>query len=683
MDGALKRWIELYSLTYQDPLSSLKKLRVGIDAMQWLRSLNFGKKAPLQPGMGGVPFTLEETLDQELEKFRKAEIEPVFVFDGIRYNTKVSSSLARVAEKREEEWKNYETIKNRKLELKSDVTNAPEFVTRVFGYLINKDIQAICAPYQSWSQLVYLAQEGLVQAIYTSYMALTVPLKHHVKLLVDIDFKNHEITWISQQNVLSFFKCDHDNFLEGIVICNGQRRFSLTDILLHFSSHRLQSVYGESWPEHQSRVRDEIQSLKKQVILNKYCQVALLSRTRIYRDSMMKTYGFRFPNDIYYLLLQGVVSKYMLNILASGNLVESSPLAPTGEYASLAQKLLRSRIDALQIASETFHAEFKRDITVKTWWNQNPTSYSFRDFDTSMPWFIAPDDMKTTLSRARKLDRNRDALNIDLGTIVTYKPSLSFKPNHIIRNQDELYASILLQVLFYFGYYEQYSRKSQRRPSVRPTQWFHALKQPQDPEFAEQRFLVLELIHHNLFSLTPWTLFHKNEPIEESEIEPLILSRIFSLIPAKTKSREWEEHVDFDTMAFNTMIRKVQQTSRSLVEAMLVSRIRSNVLRVPWHVLPAFSYALPFHRTSSTALGIILKTALTRPQEIDSVDALARLFPSCEDIRHDMRRGYRFWKQILSMVKSLNHKDRNYDSLYNTMTQADSLLEKNKQRLGI
>ena len=60
----------------------LKNCRIGIDAVAWLRTIQ-GLKDPFADALGGIPPAIFGCVDKELEHFKKHNITPFFVFQGM------------------------------------------------------------------------------------------------------------------------------------------------------------------------------------------------------------------------------------------------------------------------------------------------------------------------------------------------------------------------------------------------------------------------------------------------------------------------------------------------------------------------------------------------------------------------------------------------------------------------
>ena len=81
---AFKAWATSEQVITTSTVEQFNGKRIGIDAEDYLHSLLIaGNREPLLPALGGKPFCLLRRVDEDVEGFRAAGIEPLFIFNGL------------------------------------------------------------------------------------------------------------------------------------------------------------------------------------------------------------------------------------------------------------------------------------------------------------------------------------------------------------------------------------------------------------------------------------------------------------------------------------------------------------------------------------------------------------------------------------------------------------------------
>lgn len=99
MIAGFNEWAASAQLGSVHPLKALYNHRLGIDAEDYIKSLlgNPPTREPLLPALGGLPFSLKDTLEKHIRILESNDIEPVFVFNGLSYDGQEQNMLAMVA----------------------------------------------------------------------------------------------------------------------------------------------------------------------------------------------------------------------------------------------------------------------------------------------------------------------------------------------------------------------------------------------------------------------------------------------------------------------------------------------------------------------------------------------------------------------------------------------------------
>ena len=91
---AFKEWAVNENIVNVTPIENFKGARIGIDAENYLHSLlSLGNREPLLPAHAGLPFTLKKRVDEDIQSFQDAGIEPFFLFNGLDLACKDRASI--------------------------------------------------------------------------------------------------------------------------------------------------------------------------------------------------------------------------------------------------------------------------------------------------------------------------------------------------------------------------------------------------------------------------------------------------------------------------------------------------------------------------------------------------------------------------------------------------------------
>jgi len=95
--AAFKEWVQSEGLETSGKIDQFRKSCIAFDAEDYLDTLLTAtlSREPLLPALGGLPFALQKHIDDDLQRFRDAEIKPIFVFNGLQAASKDGTMVAR------------------------------------------------------------------------------------------------------------------------------------------------------------------------------------------------------------------------------------------------------------------------------------------------------------------------------------------------------------------------------------------------------------------------------------------------------------------------------------------------------------------------------------------------------------------------------------------------------------
>ena len=168
LDTIFQKFLDENKLIRSEKLEKLRGTRIAIDAHNWMKVLAPKINEPYQAVMGGVPLTMGKAIAQELDRFKRAGITPIFVFNGLPMILTQSpkslvqnSFLLDIYENREQAWCQYHEGKSgcRQLfEQAGSTITSSEFQHNLIRILRENRVEFFKAPYMAWAQMAYWCQ---------------------------------------------------------------------------------------------------------------------------------------------------------------------------------------------------------------------------------------------------------------------------------------------------------------------------------------------------------------------------------------------------------------------------------------------------------------------------------------------------------------------------------------------
>ncbi|KAF8822290.1 XPG N-terminal domain-containing protein [Cardiosporidium cionae] len=214
-------------------LEELRGIRLGIDALSWLRSLT-KLKDPYLSILGGLPLSLFPVIEHQLSLFKKFDIEPIFIFDGIQSPTH-NMFVAQIPTSFAEGWYNYSNGDIESAEQKfSHATSrcTTDTVSVVLQFLRSNNIQCLRAPYFSCPQLNYCLENRLIHAVFGPPALLLYGVK---QVILNIKWEEGTAYWIDFHTLLEGWNWLAKNqFLDACLLAGTE--FNYTYPYLDYSA---------------------------------------------------------------------------------------------------------------------------------------------------------------------------------------------------------------------------------------------------------------------------------------------------------------------------------------------------------------------------------------------------------------------------------------------------------------
>ncbi|KAH7083840.1 PIN domain-like protein [Paraphoma chrysanthemicola] len=154
-------------------LQELSGCRVGIEAADYLanRILNHPRaKEPLVPALGGLPLALQHHIEDDLDAFKAAGIEPRFVFSGLDI-TKQDDPFRQKQEEaavNANAWNLYDSHQAEASVAKfgeSTYVTPEDLFSALQSILTKRELRFTVAPYSAWAQLIWSAPASVRQSL--------------------------------------------------------------------------------------------------------------------------------------------------------------------------------------------------------------------------------------------------------------------------------------------------------------------------------------------------------------------------------------------------------------------------------------------------------------------------------------------------------------------------------------
>uniref|UniRef100_A0A6B2L1U0 XPG N-terminal domain-containing protein n=1 Tax=Arcella intermedia TaxID=1963864 RepID=A0A6B2L1U0_9EUKA len=373
---------------------SLQHSRIGIQVDYWLKDLNANVNEPFHVAVGGVPLSLFKIISTQLEIFRRNNIKPVFLFNGLNIlrTDKPFSKPDHSAAMREKGWDFY---------LKGDLQSATtqfaagekytgtHFIPNIIKFLRDCNVETFTAPYQARAQLAYFYQEGsLINGVYGGLELLMFGVP---SVIFDIDFKHQVFTSVDFNAIMNDLQITWDQFVEVCILAGFDLAQTFPPIADHQensweAAYELIKIFGNGY-----NIIQNFQSQSPQLARANYLETFLRAKCLVeyhiimdrsgkcrsliprgFPKDLHELVGPRMPDQVYYLISQNIISPQVVNNLASGVMVENCPFVDSQRYRETVINLTSLRTLILGILSSNLNGYHKnRKVITVRWYDPN------------------------------------------------------------------------------------------------------------------------------------------------------------------------------------------------------------------------------------------------------------------------------------------------------------------------
>lgn len=232
---SLESYLFERKLVNTSSIDVLQNATVGIDVEHYLSRIYTFKKEQFLAGIGGIPSSLKDYIQSDLQVFNEFNIKPVFIIPGLKLQLQVSDFQTNELTPQEQQLDNtwtklnsknnspytYSNYNNELFRLFTDPLPISPMINDLIQLFIANDIEYLISPYDSLFQLSYLYQSRAIDMIYGSTDLLLTQID---KFILGMEFQSKDFRFVDKTKVLTELSLSERQFtdLSIMVGCNVQ-----------------------------------------------------------------------------------------------------------------------------------------------------------------------------------------------------------------------------------------------------------------------------------------------------------------------------------------------------------------------------------------------------------------------------------------------------------------------------
>ncbi|PKI84385.1 hypothetical protein MVES1_001701 [Malassezia vespertilionis] len=736
MIRGLEGFLQGEQLLQSGKLLLLKNTRLGIDLSYYLRQLlsSANTAEPLVAGVGGQPLALVQHIESDLQLLEQHRIVPVFVLNGLSpaKRTRPFSYEDRRPGLRTSAWEAYEAdnvaLANQHFGASNSI-HYPDLYRTVLRMLRHKRVEFLVAPYLAVGQLALLElhPKQYVHAIYGPLELLA--FDHIERVILSIDVRAATFQFVSKAPLLRALQVTADDFLD-VALLAGMEFCSTFPPLQDESTGVQQMVRGH--PNIQAiaqlvknarggfnlcRQYADHPMVAKTAYLDQFCHArtmikdvlvlspesgtvvplplaraaaggAHVSAGEIPSD-LHEVFSFRLPDEVFLYLSRGMMSPSVLGSLLSGYVIEPAPL--DGGQAKVYHRFVREfltespespRCVAVALACAALHPFWRARKVAAVYWFQPGIDYPVPHEAPATQKLLARNEQ--WMVRASLLDeelRRQNSATIDFSFCLAAtadearaaRTIAASEPNEPMQKKDEVVANAVWRFLSMRNILSE-----KHTHTVYGEALYAALQTLRvNDKLKEPLYLAIELIRAHVLN-NAWYdgVAHSGGPSFGSEQEMqhmLLVMRAASLISLQCKPQKWDAPLSRELLVFNSFVKSLTRSLRSLVEMATLGLLLKGDARKPRVDGLDISLSLPFQTDTNTGMGILFKCYIdalytlqggavkageeeeeeVKEAKDNIVEMLVETFDNVRDVPNELKRAFRFWEALMVAVQVL------------------------------
>lgn len=222
---SLESYLFERKLVNTSSIEILQNAIIGIDVEHYLSRIYTFKKEQFLSGIGGIPSSLKDYIQSDLQVFKEFNIVPIFVISGLsiqlQHNNYRTNELSPQEQHLENTWAKlnskslnpygYNSLNSESFRLFTDPLPVRPMLNDLIKYFIEVDINYMVAPYDASFQLSYLYQSKMIDLIYGSTDLLLTKVD---KFILGMEFQSKDFRYIDRLKILNELNLTEKQFLD-------------------------------------------------------------------------------------------------------------------------------------------------------------------------------------------------------------------------------------------------------------------------------------------------------------------------------------------------------------------------------------------------------------------------------------------------------------------------------------
>ncbi|KAK5167721.1 uncharacterized protein LTR77_007420 [Saxophila tyrrhenica] len=720
---AFKTWAITENVITTSTPETFNDTRIGIDAEDYLHSLLItGNREPLLPALGGKPFCLLRRVDEGIEGFKAAGIDPVFVFNGLDLACRDRASILRESRKAsmslDEAWQIYDQGRGEDAVLqfgKACTYRSYHIVRSLQFHLHSKGVDIMTAPYAAAAQLAYMLKTEQIDAVQGSASCL---LFGTGKVIFSFEWEKDSVVWLDVRKCLAKLEVDFEQFtniclisgcgilslLPDLDIDNAATKIIAARVLLQNMNFDVDRLLRSKNGDYHKLFWQARFALRYPVVVKEEGEVEPLN----WREGPSDAHEFigqRLPDELYFYLSRGVAGPRVLNWRTRMEILETPPLdgGDSTPYKDLVQtKLKPLRAQAVALMGQSLNRYYqKQDVKLLCWWHElSTTPLGTTDIanpgQAAQSWHVN----SALLSQLSGGSSTPSMLSYAINTLADpseAKKTVTPRVNGTTQLHDvaDLRANVVWRFLNDRGYLNSDHTLSAWGKALKAA-FSHevstrsAASPEATTELEEAIFMAFELLRLGLldrrvmFPVPPFS----GGPIRGSDQDKAqiqLVSRVACLGFLRHKSIGYTGPLSRNLLAYHQCTAATRGALRDLLEMHACNMLLSGVVdrNLDNNVYTDVAASLPLVDEPDIGLALIVKCYLDELcQPFEKRVAISGWFPHAEDIQGDLQKAWNLWGAINAGVQAAEFNIVNNETK-KTFQAADTWLkEKLEQANG-